>query len=104
MQIEKYDQALKTLNYAMDLDSNNIEVINVFGLYYENQKKYQQAREQYSKVINLDPNYASAYYNRCRMNNYLQNQEENCSDCKKAIELGIEDGAFFILNEKKCEK
>lgn len=101
--LKMYDKALRTINYGLELNPHDVDIINVYGLYYERQRMYEKAKKQFSRVLEIDPMHANATYNRCRMNNFLNYEDENCSDCRKAIELGIEDGALFILNSKKCK-
>lgn len=101
--LEKYNDAERTLNKILKMDSINLEALNIYGLFYERQKNYIKAIEYFSRIIELDSNNATAYYNRCRNHAFLKNYPENCSDCKKANELGIEDALLFLIKKKRCD-
>ena len=101
--LDRYEESESILNKVLQFDSLNTDALNIYGLLRENQKNYIEAIKYYSLVIEIDPNYAPAYYNRCRNHAFLKNKKENCADCKKAIELGIQDAMLFILDKKKCK-
>jgi tetratricopeptide (TPR) repeat protein len=53
--------------------------------------KYPEAFEDYSKAIELHPNFGEAYYNRGLVQIYMKDTHKGCLDLSKAGELGIED-------------
>ena len=60
--------------------------------YYDNKGQYDKAIEDYNRAIALDPNYASAYFNRGLAYEMLGNKSMAISDYRKACDLGFEDG------------
>jgi len=103
IKLDKNDEAKILIEQILIIDSNHIETINVLGLYYEDRKNYDKAIESFSRIIEIDSMNATAYYNRCRNNAFLENMAENCSDCKRAIELGIEGAELFVLKANNCK-
>jgi len=66
------------------------------GIEYRRQNNNAQALAEFTKSIELDPNYYYAYYNRARV--YCESGElENClTDYNKAIELSP-DNVYWII-------
>ncbi|MCL1993757.1 MAG: tetratricopeptide repeat protein [Spirochaetes bacterium] len=64
---EKTDEALKTLNKAIKLDSDNAEYYNLRGLVFFNKAVYGQALKNFSKAIELASDNADYYYNRAEV-------------------------------------
>ena len=52
-------------------------------------KEFRAALVDYDKAIELDPNFADAYFNRGLTNIFLGNNRKGISDLSKAGELGI---------------
>ena len=92
---DKFEEAKILIDAALKKDSVHIETINVLGLYYEFRKNYTKAANTFGRIIQLDAANATAFYNRCRNNAFLKNFDQNCSDCRKAIELGIDEGRII---------
>lgn len=59
-------------------------------------KKYEEAIEDYTKAIAINPNYAMAYYNRGIAKNLIGDTDGACSDWRKALSLGLKDVLYFI--------
>ena len=53
------------------------------------QKDYKSAIKHYNKAIDIDPDFAEAYFNRGLMYIYLDKVEQGISDLSKSGELGI---------------
>jgi len=53
-----------------------------------NAKNYDQAIEEFTEVINLDPNYTQAYINRSRAYEQKDDFDRAIADCNEAIRLG----------------
>ena len=50
-------------------------------------KRYDEALEYYDKALEIDPNYAIAWYNKARLESLRNNFEESIKSLKNAIEL-----------------
>lgn len=57
-----FEQALKTLKKAYEIDHYNNEVLKNLGLCYYNLKKNTKAQEFFTKAIGVDPNDATSLY------------------------------------------
>jgi len=51
MNIEEYEEALKALNKAAELDENNIHILNNLGLVHSYLSDYIKAIEYYDKAL-----------------------------------------------------
>jgi tetratricopeptide (TPR) repeat protein len=64
--------------------------------------QYDQAITDYNKAIEIDPRFATAYYNRGR-SYYLKNEyEKSWEDVNKAQELGYKVPADFLDDLRKA--
>ena len=63
-------------------------------------RDYYGAIADYTKAIELDPNYANAYKNRGISKENLGDLNNACADWKKAAELGVTDAAEWVA--KQC--
>jgi CHAT domain-containing protein len=92
----KYDEAIKELNEAVKLEPNNVKFHNDLGSAYfekgkngEKEKKFltlSQANEEFSKAIELNPNYLEAIFNKSL---YLQ-ENQLFNEAKKSWELYLQ--------------
>ena len=64
------------------------------GISKKNLADYKGAIADYTKAIELDPDYASAYYNRGNSKNSLKDYKGAIADYTKAIELKLDDAAY----------
>ena len=62
-------------------------------------KDHYGAISDYTKAIELDPNYANAYNNRGASKENLGDLNGACADWKKAAELGSADSKLWIANQ-----
>ncbi len=60
---------------------------NKRGLAYISTRNYEQAIIDYSKALDLDPDYAEAYNNRSTAHLLMDNYGQALLDCRRAIEL-----------------
>ena len=61
-------------------------------------KDYNGAISDYTKAIELDPNYASAYDNRSITKEKLGDLTGACADAKKAIKLGSNSSVKWVAS------
>jgi len=85
--LNKYEQAIKDYDRAIELNPALAEVYNNRGITYAELNKYDQAIEDYDKAIELNPNYADAYNNRGITYTKLNKYEQAIEDYNRAIEL-----------------
>jgi tetratricopeptide (TPR) repeat protein/S1-C subfamily serine protease len=83
---EKYDEALKAINIAITLGSNDLTLLNQKASILASQKLYSAAIDIYSEIINKQPE-AYAYNNRGLAKSDLGNKQEAISDYNQAITL-----------------
>lgn len=62
-QSKQYDQALSTLDKAIDIDSSSAPLYNSKGNVYLRRQQYDEAISQYQQAIQHDAHYAIAYNN-----------------------------------------
>ena len=93
---ERFNEALDYFNKAIAINSEVSQFYMKRADVYFLQKKYTEAVTDYSKVIELDPAGAEAYYIRGNAKASLMDREGACADWKKASELGFEDPNGYI--------
>jgi tetratricopeptide (TPR) repeat protein len=63
LQMQRYDEAKKSLNRAIKADRNNAIAYNNLGIVFYEERSYGKAIRLYEKAITIDPNAASYYSN-----------------------------------------
>lgn len=58
--LAKYDEAISCFTKALEQDTSFLEAVFNRGLSFEHQGNYRSARQDYSYVLHLDPNYTPA--------------------------------------------
>jgi tetratricopeptide (TPR) repeat protein len=97
---KNYFSAIQELNTIIRLNPKHIKAIVLRGMSKHNLKDERGAISDFTLVINIDKNYADAYFLR-GVSRILNNQkEEGCRDLSKAGELGIAE-AYTII-ESRC--
>ena len=61
---KKYVSANEVINKKVVLNPNSAEEYNSRGLVKSNLKDHRGAMEDYTRAIEIDPQYSSAYHNR----------------------------------------
>ena len=69
------------------------EVISKYNL-----KDYKEAINDFNKVIELDPHYADAYYNRGISKYYTNDLNGACEDAKKSRSLGFDASELIQIS------
>ena len=85
--LNDYDNAIKSYNKAIKLQTDVPYFYNNRGGVYDKLKKYEEALSDYNKAIKLNPDYEIVYYNRGNIYVKLGRYEEALSDYNKVIEL-----------------
>ena len=107
-----YDGAID--HYLLCLDAGELptealaQVFYGLGVAYSAKDDHYQAIKDYSEAIDLNPNHAWAYNNRCWSYSLLRRADEALADCNEALRLlpdqpEILDSralAYWLLNEQ----
>ncbi|WP_419547741.1 tetratricopeptide repeat protein [Microcystis sp.] len=107
-ELKRYDEGLAAINQAIHLAPRAAWYGNRGVLYY-NQQKYELALSDYSKAIDINPNYADAYNNRGNLYKDLQKYDLALSDYSKAIDINPNDALAYnnrgnlYYNQQKYE-
>lgn len=83
----KIDDAIATWTKAAELAPDNVDVRNYLGKALLEKKDYAKAEEQFKKVLEVDGNMATAYYNLAVTEEYLGQPQAALANYKKYIEL-----------------
>jgi tetratricopeptide (TPR) repeat protein len=86
IKLNRYDEGLAAINQAINLAPRAAWYGNRGNLYSDLQK-YELALSDYSKAIEINPNFAEAYGNRGNLYYYQQKYDLALSDYSKAIEI-----------------
>ena len=97
LQRGEFDQALQSLNKAIELDP--IEAIYHFfrGQINRDLERYQDALKDVTKAIKLDLYNADHHYLRGQINRDLEKYEDALNDVTKAIELDADNAVYHYL-------
>ncbi|MEK0181082.1 tetratricopeptide repeat protein [Microcoleus anatoxicus] len=86
-ELEQYEEALLSINKAIEIDFNDSRLYNVKAHVLGEQKRYKEAIAAYTRSIEIQPNWY-AYFNRGVLkNNYMKDRQRALDDYTKAIEL-----------------
>ncbi|MFN7247200.1 MAG: trypsin-like peptidase domain-containing protein, partial [Microcystis sp.] len=93
-ELKRYDEGLAAITQAIELAPRAVWYSNL-GVIYSNQQKYELALSDYNKAIDINPNYAEAYYNRGILYKNLQKYDLALSDYSKAIDINPNDALAY---------
>jgi tetratricopeptide (TPR) repeat protein len=94
--LEVFDESLGYFNKAMELNNTVPEFYLKRGDVFFLTKKFQEAVNDYSKVIELDPKNGGAYYVRGNAKGSLLDKKGACEDWRMAEQLGFKDANGYI--------
>ena len=102
-ELERYDEALKAYNKAIEVSGDDDEVEYLY-LYYFNRgntflkmKRFKEALKDFNRTIELEPFYHGAFNNRGYAKFNLQDKKGACFDWDKALELGNKTVSKYIV-------
>ncbi|HUE04470.1 MAG TPA: tetratricopeptide repeat protein [Bryobacteraceae bacterium] len=82
-----FEEALQSLNRAIELDARQAIAYNARGYVYLRQKNFAGALADFSEAIRLRPDYTNAYQNRAIARHRLGDEQGTAEDNRKAAEL-----------------
>ena len=97
-ELEKYQDAIADFTTAIRLEPNDAKAYDNRATSYILKGDYGEAIVDYTEAIKCNPKLARSYFNRAIAKSYLK--LDNCSDFRKACDLGIESGCESYY--KKC--
>lgn len=83
---ENKEEALKNINKALELNSNNIEYYYFKAYIFLKLERFKEAIDIYNFIIEKEPN-ENAYINRAGAYRKLNNNSKAKKDCKEAIKI-----------------
>jgi tetratricopeptide (TPR) repeat protein len=95
-ELDLFDEALGYLNKAVEVNSTVPDFYLKRGDVFFLTKKFQEAVNDYSKVIELDPKNGGAYYVRGNAKGSLLDKKGACEDWRMAEQLGFKDANGYI--------
>ncbi|MCS6873310.1 MAG: tetratricopeptide repeat protein [Pyrinomonadaceae bacterium] len=94
--LDKYQEALATLNDAVRLDPNNAEAYYYLGETYDRLNREQEALDSYRQATRLNPNFFEAWFDMGVIL-YNRNRYEDAIEAyKKAIQLRPDYGEAYL--------
>lgn len=97
-EIEKYADALTYYSRAMDqIEKPEAQLYLIRGEVFEKLTHYEAAIEDYTRVIEMNPNWAQAHYARGQAKARMGDKESACIDWTKASELGHDEAKGAIV-------
>ena len=99
----QYDKAISDFNMAIEINPRYAKAYHNRGLTYaKNKGQNDKAISDFNKTIELNPRYAMAYNGRGVIR-YIQGEYDSaCSDFRKACDLGICKGLYWIKKKGCC--
>jgi len=105
----RVDQALAEINSAQELDPLSLSLSSRRGFILTNARRYEDAREQFRRVIAIDPNYYEAHWGLA-LNCFANKQvDEGINEAEKAVAvsgrapaaLGVLGLAYGLAGQKR---
>ena len=87
--LKSYQNAINDYSRCLSLDNNNTEAYYRRGLLYYKNGMYQQCINDMNNVISRNISLGNSYYMRAIAKIALNNNQDVCSDLRRAVELGV---------------
>jgi tetratricopeptide (TPR) repeat protein/S1-C subfamily serine protease len=94
-ELGKYDDALRSIDIAIQLEPNDPILLNEKGGLFSNKKQYQDAIVLFDSLINIKPE-ASYYYNRGIAKSDLRQKQAAITDYDRAIAINPNYSEAYI--------
>ncbi|AFZ26102.1 tetratricopeptide repeat protein,HTH domain-containing protein [Cylindrospermum stagnale PCC 7417] len=99
-EFKHYEQALLSIDKAIDIDPNQKLSWLLRGLTLDETEDYEEALTSYNKVIELDQNYVDAWYRRGRILKNIKQYDEALKSYNKVTKLNDNhEGAWLLRGE-----
>jgi len=102
--LRKYQQAIDDYTRIIALFSENGTGYVQLGYYgrgraYRRLGEFDKALEDFNRALELDPQHAYAYYDRCMLYDHLKQYDRAVSDCRAAAKYGVKKGAEYVRSK-----
>jgi len=99
LELQQYEEALLSINKAIDIDFKDSRLYELKGRVLIQQKRYEEAMAVYTRSIELQPNWLAYFYRGLLKYNYIKDAlEEAKDDYTKAIDINPN---FFKAYEQR---
>lgn len=104
MKLSKYDDALKHINKALELDAKNIQSLKIRSLTNEANNNLQAAIDDFSKIVLFEPEQVNHYINRANLYEKIGQNTNAITDYTKSITLQKENATLYFKRAALYEK
>jgi tetratricopeptide (TPR) repeat protein len=94
--MQKHDEAIKDMDVAIKLDPKNHLFYNGKGVSLLSIKKYQEAVDNFSSSIQLNPDFGQAYFNRGYAKQFVNDMDGACKDWTTAAAKGYKSANSYL--------
>lgn len=102
--LEKWKQAIKNYNKAIELDSNYANTYRSRGRCYRNSGEYERAIKDYDKAIKLNPKMTEAFLERGIIYMNRSNYKQAIKDYDTAIRLNPKNAWIYLARGYSYQK
>ena len=96
IRLERWDRAIDYFQRALALDETFLKAYAGLAGIYNRREMFPEAREQAQKAIELDPDYAPAYYNLACTDALDNKLEDALTNLEKALKKGFSEPKLLI--------
>src|SRR5690606_8775331 len=104
MKLNKYEDALKHADKALELSPDNIEALRVRSATNEANKNLQAAIDDYSKIVLIEPSTVYHYIKRAELYEKIGQNPNAIADYTKAISINKENANLYFKRGALHEK
>src|SRR5690606_36520069 len=104
MKLNKYEDALKHADKALELSPDNIEALRVRSATNEANKNLQAAIDDYSKIVLIEPSTVYHYITRAELYEKIGQNPNAIADYTKAISINKENANLYFKRGALHEK
>ena len=93
---EKYEEAIKYLSKAAEIDNMNIDVYLTKGVGFANMEKYEEARKEFEKVLKINKANGIALFHLGNIEILMGNKAKGIELYNNAIASGFDDAQVYF--------
>ena len=101
IRLKKFKEAISDFDTYIKMNPNSSTAHSNRGIANGGLNNFEEAIKDYSKAIEINPNSSDSYFGRAGIKHKTGDKEGECSDLKKAADLGFERAKN--LYEKFCK-